>query len=396
MKMKSVCIIGGGPAGIMSALQIKNHKIIIFEKNTALSTLLCTGGSSCNLSYNEPDIEKFIEFYPHGKKFLKTVFGIFGMKETRNFFDKIGISTYIREDNRIFPQCNSAATMRTIILDNLTKNQNVNIIREEVMEITAKNGKFNIKSNIDNYCFDFLIIATGGNRLNPKNSGYKFASSLGHNIIKLSPSACGLKIKEDYLLEANGVKLKNLEATVFINGKRNIKILGDLAIDKTGISSTIAYTVSSYFTYCDFEYTNFKIRFKLFNSEFNKSDFDKKIIDVLSNIIDVRLVKVILSHFSIDGNIIIKEIDKNKIRELLHYLKFFELNVAGKIYISESTTAGGIDLSEINPKTMESKICKNLYFCGEVIDVDGLIGGFNLQNCWSTGYIAGQSLNRTG
>lgn len=207
------------------------------------------------------------------------------------------------------------------------------------------------------------------------------------------PSACGLKIKEDYLLEASGIRLKNVEATIFVDGKRNIKVFGDLAIDKTGISSTIAYTVSSCFTYCDFKKTNIKIRIKLADIKLGKNNFSDKIINVLSKSIDAKLVSVVLKQFSIIENMTIQEINKDKIRELLHCLKFFELNIIGKIYINESTTTGGIDLEQINPKTMESKICKDLYFCGEIIDVDGLIGGFNLQNCWSTGYIAGQSID---
>lgn len=376
-----IAVIGGGPAGCAFSCFSQNNDITVFESGNILQTLLYTGGGRCNLAYAEFDIKELTKNYPRGEKFLYSVFSQFSTQETLNFFKNIGVNTYTQNDYRIFPKSDSAKEVRNAILNQLHKKK-TKIIKEKVFKIIKKNNNFIIN---DKFLFDKVVIATGG------HAGYKMIESLGHTIVEPKPSLVGLITKENFNLE--GVSLQNTE--IFIKSK-NKKLTGDLVFTKKGISGPLAYIISSLFARENYSkdapielFLNFKI---------------ENIIDILNNngkkdvknVISQYMPKSIANYIAEQTNLENKkcfEITKDMRKILEKYLTAFPITIIGHESRGEVVTAGGVNLKEINSKTMESKIVEGVYFCGEVIDVDGFCGGFNLQNAWSTAFVAANALN---
>lgn len=395
---KRVAIVGGGPAGVFAALYASSdskNDVFIFEKNEVLKTILPTGGGRCNLAYEEFDFKELAKNYPRGEKFLYSVFSRFATKDTIEFFKNIGVKTYTQADSRIFPLTNSSQTIQDSLTKELKK-RNVSIKKEKVVSVVKTGEKFTIETQNDKYNFDALILATGG-----KGLGHRIAQSFGHNIIDLKPALTSLKIKEKYLFELSGLSLQNITAKVA--GAKKKPLPGDLLFTHYGISGPLTYKISSYSAYEEFNAENpLKISFNFvgktfeeFDSLFNddlKSNAKKDIANVLDNYIPRRLSDLILQKEKIDPQIKAGQLSKIDRVKLSNKLTNFEVNATTASVGEEIVTAGGVDLKEVNPKTMESKIISNLYFCGEILDIDGLTGGFNLQNCWSSGFIAGGSV----
>lgn len=389
-------IIGGGPAGCISAIfaseNFDNH-VTIFEKKDLLYTLLCTGGGRCNLAFEEYDFKELAKFYPRGEKFLYSVFSQFALPETLEFFENIGVKTYTQEDLRIFPTSNSARDVRNKIVNEL-KQRNVIVKNKEIKNVQYENEKF----YIENEEFDFLIISTGG-----KGCGYNIAKEFGHTITELKPSLSGLKMKNILKNDLSGVTLKNVQAKAcFDNQKYTLN--GDLLFLKDGITGPLAYKISSYYAFCNYSVSN-PINLLLNFTSRNSDDFElelrdvfeknkqKDIKNVLNKFIPNSLAEELLDLKNIDKNKKVAQINKQEFKNIISLLCELSVDIISTVKNGEIVTAGGVVLDEINPKTLESKICKNLYFCGEILNIDGLCGGFNLQNCWATGAIAGKNIS---
>ena len=402
--MKKICIAGGGPAGVVAAIfasENPENKIYIFDRGIILNTLLPTGGGRCNLAYNEYNFKELAKFYPRGEKFLYSVFSVFSTKETIEFFKKIGIDTYVQEDLRIFPVTNSSKDVKEALLKQINK-KNINKVFEQIGDITKTDKGFCVKTGKNIYNFDAVVISCGG-----RGSGQKLAKNLGHNIIDLKPSLCALVTKEKDFVSLAGVSLKNIKAEVFFDNKK-VKIppsmlTGDILFTHTGISGPLVYRISSYCAYLDFcKERPLKIVLNISRKNFDEFDGiflkdlkenpQKETLNVLSKHIPKNFAAALCEKENIDkiqkaGQL--SKIDRQKLSKALTSLA---INVISAVKGEEIVTAGGVDLKEINAKTMESKLVSNLYFCGEVLNIDGLTGGFNLQNCWSTGFLAGNSL----
>ncbi len=353
-----VAIIGGGPAGCMCAYFLQDEfDVTVFDYGAPLRTLLPTGGGRCNLAHAEYDFKELAKNYPRGEKFLYSVFSKFSTFETVEFFEKIGIKTYTQEDNRIFPVSNSAKDVRDKFLK------------------TLKKVKF-VKSKIEYLDFEkynYIVIATGG------HASYDILKSTGHTIVSPVPALVGLKTEENF---PAGVCIKNVNSCGFID---------DLLFTHEGISGPIVYKISSVFARKNFPY---KISLDFCDiidlQKLLDTNPHKEIKNLLSDIVPKSFVSYILKEISSETkccNINGKMRDK-----ILKNLHNYEITVTGTAKGGEVVTCGGVALDEINSKTMQSKIIPNLYFCGEVLDIDGFCGGFNLQNCWSTAYIAAQSI----
>lgn len=394
IKYKRKAIIGGGPAGVFAAIfAAKNNAVTIFEQNEILKTLLPTGGGRCNLAHNEYDFKELAKYYPRGEKFLYSVLSQFSTADTIAYFEKIGVKTYVQPDSRIFPISDSSQEVAKALCNQLKK---VTVRKEKVIDIFKVENKFKIKTQKDEYEFDSVILATGG-----KGIGHKLAKSLGHNIIDLKPSLTALKIKEKYLSELSGLSLKNISARVTVKNSKTLA--GDLLFTHEGISGPLAFKISSYYAYQEFSNEKpLNIVFNLVNQTFEEFDdgfseklkkyAQKDIQNVLCLYVPKRLSDLILKTEKINPATKSGQLSKNARIKLSKRLTNFTINATAPAKGDEIVTAGGVDLKEVNAKTMESKIVENLYFCGEILDIDGLTGGFNLQNCWSTGYIAGSSL----
>ncbi len=350
--MKKVAIIGAGPSGIYCALQLqrfKNIKIDIFEKDIPLKTLLATGGGRCNLTHFGDDIKEFAKNYPRGEKFLYSIFSKHFVCQTLEFFESIGIETYMQEDFRYFPTSNSAKDMRKKMLKALNC---AKIIKKEIKSI---------KEVAD---YDAIVISTGS------KSGYKPIQEIGHEIVEPKASLCGLKLSPESPKYPEGVVL---------NTKG-----GEILFTKDGISGPLIYEISSLNARKKFPY---EIEIPLINTielmQEVKNNPRKSFGNIVSKFIPKSLARVVVENYSKDcANISKKDIEK------LGSIIFNVISTDGK---GEIVTCGGIELKEIN-NNCQSKINPKIFFCGEVMNIDGFCGGYNLQNCWSSGYCAAEGI----
>ncbi len=370
----TVAIIGAGPAGCICAKFLLDKGIVpvIFEKGKPLRTILPTGGGRCNLTHAQYDFKELAKNYPRGEKFLYSVFSKFDVTDTIEFFDKIGIKTYTQDDNRIFPISNSASDVRDKLLKSIS---GVNIIKEDVLSISKLDNCYKIQTNKSSYAFDFVVIATGG------HGNFDIFNFI--NIIEPTQALVGLITKENFSQLA-GVSLKNVTAG---------GLTGDIIFTHKGVSGPLIYKISSINARKQMPYN---INLNITNLDNLQQDMNnnphKEIKNLLGQFIPKSLAEFILNKLQINSQIPCHKINGQMRDKIINTLANFEITIVSKAPDGEVVTAGGVDLKEINPKTMEAKRFTNLYFCGEVIDVDGFCGGFNLQNCWSTGYIAASSI----
>lgn len=361
-----VVIIGGGPAGCMCAYFLQNDfDVIVLEKNSPLKTLLPTGGGRCNLCHAEFDFKELVKNYPRGEKFLYSVFSKFSTADTIEFFEKIGVPSYIQENLRVFPKSNSAKDVREHFLRALNKTK---FVKENALRINRKGDKFSVVTDMGAHNANYVVIASGG------HATYDLIKMLGHKIVEPKPALVGLLTKENFS-QISGV------------------CTNDLLFTHKGVSGPRIYTISSLRARDKFPYKlNFDFIGKIdLQNDLNSSPH-KSIKNLLADYIPKSFVEYVLQVLKINKETKCHAIDGKTRDRILDKLKNFEITVIGTFPDGEVVTAGGVDLKEINPKNLESKIVPHVYFCGEVMDIDGFCGGFNLQNCWSTGYLSAQGI----
>lgn len=373
---KNIAIIGAGASGCLCAyfLLQKGIEVTLFDKGTLLRTLLPTGGGRCNLAHAEFDPKELAKNYPRGEKFLYSVFSKYSTSDTLETFENMGIKTYIQENGRIFPESNSAKEVRNIILENIS---NASFIKEEVIAIKTIENGFNIKTSKAEYFFSHVILALGG------HSGYELAKNLNIKVIEPHPSLVGLNTKEDF---------KELSGTA-VKGCKCLGIIDDLLFTHFGVSGPLTYTISSLKAFDKFPYIlNIDLCPDLIDLQKDLNIYPhKEIKNILNKYLPQKVVSFILK--DLDETTKAHKIN-GKVRDLiLNRIHNFEINILGTNKGEETVTAGGIDLNEINPKTMEVKNIPNLYAIGEVLNIDGFCGGFNLQNAWSTAYVCAVAIN---
>lgn len=363
----SVAIIGGGAAGSVCAyFLLKNgYNVTIFDKTDPLLTLLPTGGGKCNLAHAEFDFKALASNYPRGEKFLYSVFSKFGTSETLEMFENIGIRTYTGNDGRIFPESNSSKEVRRIILNELKK-YGVKFVKKEIENLSELKD------------FTKIVIAIGG------RSGYKLLEPYCVKIIEPKPSLVGLKTKENFS-DLSGTPVKSAASC---------GITGDMLFTHFGISGPLVYQISSIKAFTSYPYTlNFDLCQSL-TKEILQNDFDKNPHKDLKNILNKylphKIVKMLLSDY--EQGIKAHNADRHIKEGIIERIHNFKITVIGADKGEETVTAGGIDLDEIDSKTMALKKHPNIYCIGEVLNIDGFCGGFNLQNAWSTAYICSQAV----
>lgn len=379
---KSVAIIGAGPAGCVCAKFLKNNGFcpIIFDKGKYLRTILPTGGGRCNLAHAEFDFKNLTKNYPRGEKFLYSVFSKFGTEDAIQFFKQLGIETYTQEDNRIFPKSNSSRDVQEKLLKAL---KGCKFVSEKVLSIEKLDNCYKIITNKSSYAFDVVIVSTGG------HGNWDIFNKMDLNIIPPTQALVGLVTKENFSA-ISGVSIKNVKTygKEFKNSDN-----GDIIFTHKGISGPLIYKISSIFARKGMPY---KLVFQLvkdldLQAELNKNPH-KEIKNLLGQFVPKSFAEFVLENLDIEKDTPCHKIT-GKLRDKIYKkLTTFEVTIISKVPDGEVVTCGGIDLKEINSKTMESKKYPNLYFCGEVLDIDGFCGGFNLQNCWSTAFVVAQSV----
>ena len=413
---KNVCIIGGGPAGMLAAYYAgKNgHNVTLFEKNEKLGKkIYITGKGRCNFT-NDTSAEDFLSHIVRGDKFLRGAIYSFPPQKTMDLMQEFGLSIQIERGNRVFPSSNHASDV-TKTLEKACKSVGVSIkLGEKVekikTEITMRDiiPMLRIAKLITNqgvYMPDVVIVATGGLSYPSTGStgdGYVFAKAVGHTVTELKCGLCGLNVEGNYYKNLQGLALKNVSFCVKMGDKTVFEEFGEMLFTHFGVSGPIVLSASSKINRLPFNCLSATIDLKpaIDEQTLDKRilrDFEKyknkKIINALVDLLPQKLIPVILSFASIPEETPVHSITKLQRENLVYLIKAFPLQIKGLRGFEEAIiTSGGVALTEINPKTMESKKVSGLKFCGEVLDVDAFTGGFNMQIAFATGYIAGNSI----
>lgn len=402
MEQKSVAIIGAGASGLMCAVNLCDNpkfNITIFDKNEIVGKkILITGNGRCNVT-NLCEPNQFLNNVCVNSKFLTSAINNFSSYDMVEFLNANKVKTSVEQNNRVFPNTNKAASITNAFKSILDNASNVSFkLGVKVSGINKINNLFEVCYNNTIKTFDYVVIATGGLSYpitGSQGDGFNFARSLGVNVTKLRAGLCGIKIKEN---------LKTLVGVSF-NVKLSYKVYnstGAIMITNYGISGPATLNLSS--KILDYSVNGEKLiidflpdisvldlteKFK----QYKIKNAKKQISTVLSGFVNQKLAEIILAKCEIELKKQISQITKEELNSIVDALKFFELTCLGFDDIEHATiTRGGVDVKEINPKTFECKTINNLYFIGEVLDVDALSGGFNLQIAFSTGYACAKAI----
>ncbi|MCC6128154.1 MAG: NAD(P)/FAD-dependent oxidoreductase [Chlamydiae bacterium] len=396
--MKTSVLIGGGAAGVFAAIQCKekdpSSRVILLEKtNQWLSKVRISGGGRCNVTHACFDPAHLIRNYPRGSKELLGPFHTFQPKDTLSWFEKRGVLLKVEEDGRMFPRSDSSET----IIDCLLSAANIARVemrkQQSIRSIEKKEGKFFIELANEVLISDQLLLATGSSSF-----GYELAKQFGHQIIAAVPSLFTFNIPSSPLLDLTGVSLPHVKLSF---KEFKIEKEGPLLLTHWGFSGPAALKLSAWAARdlhsCDYKTTlwvNWTAsesieQLHAFLLE-QKHRFPHQSLPLL---VPKQLMQRLASSLEIDPSTPLGKLSHKKILALAAKLHADPYQIEGKTtYKQEFVTAGGVDLKEICFKTMESKVTKNLFFAGEILNIDGVTGGFNFQNAWTTGYLAGNAI----
>lgn len=403
MKEK-ICVIGGGPAGIIAAGMAGSlgKDVTLLEKNERIGKkLFITGKGRCNITNNSP-IEDFFDNIMSNKNFLYSSFYSFSNQDILSLLGKYGLKTKVERGNRVFPSSDKSSdvikTLERFLLDN-----NVNIqLNTNIISIENLDNKFIINTKNNKLIFDKVVIATGGKSYPTTGSigaGYNFAEKMGHKIVPIKPSLVPIEIKEESIKSLQGLSLRNVTIRASYKNKTIYEEFGEMVFTHYGISGPIVISMSNYLhKYIDKKIDLFiDLKPALSMDKLNdrllrdfKEYTNKQLKNALNDLLPQKLIPFIIELSNIDPDKPINQITKEERISLLNSIKQMPMTFKSFRPIEEAiVSSGGVSTKEINPSTMESKLVPGLFFAGEVIDVDGLTGGYNLQIAYSTGYLAG-------
>lgn len=396
MKQYDILIVGGGAAGFFSAINIaeKNPKlkIAILERGKeTLTKVRISGGGRCNITHNCFEVSELVKFYPRGEKELRSPFSIFSPKDTVTWFERHNVELKTEDDNRMFPITDSSQTIIDCFLENAKKLKIEVLISQSVQSVFKSDNGWKVETQNEKYSCNDLIFATGSN---PKI--WELLGSLGHKIISPVPSLFTFNIKDIRIKDLMGL---STPASVKINQSR-LQESGALLITHWGLSGPAILKLSAWgarelfdrnyqfsivvnwLDYLSFEECVEELK-KIKSSDAKKLIRNRKAFDI-----PTRLWENLVVASEISDDLKWADVSKKQLNNLANQLTNCQFQVNGKsTFKDEFVTAGGIDLKEVNFKTMESKIHKNLYFAGEILNIDAITGGFNFQNAWSGGYV---------
>ena len=398
--MKKVIIIGGGASGFFTAANIdtKLYDVTILEQNSdVLQKVKISGGGRCNVSHACFDPRELVQFYPRGNKELLSVFTKFQPGDTMNWYEEHGVALKIEDDNRIFPESNSSQSIIDCLVNECRK-KNVKILtKQTVTEILPQENGYKIHTTDQNYFADYVVFSTGSS---PK--AFKILEKLGHQIIAPVPSLFTFNIKNEILKDLMGTSFQYVDIEI---PKLNLEESGSLLITHWGLSGPAILKLSAWGAR---ELAALKYQFEIIvnfigtasedaleifknfkENEPKKSIGQAKIFDITN-----RFWQRILLVSGVDTAKQIANINNKEMQKIIENLCCCRMNVTGKsTFKEEFVTAGGVDLKEMDFKTMKSKKLPNFYISGEVLNIDAVTGGFNFQACWSEGWLIAQDLN---
>jgi len=401
--MSKIVIIGGGPAGMMAAIAAaKEHQVILLEKNEKLGKkLFITGKGRCNIT-NVTDVPGLLEHVVKNPKFLYSAFYTLDAQGVVNFFESNGLETKVERGNRLFPKSDKSSDVIKVF-ETLLDSSKVDInLNTEVVSVKKTNNLFTIQTKSKTYESDYVIIATGGvtyPQTGSTGDGYKIAKSFNHKIIEPEPGLIGLVTDENDIKQLQGLALKNVNVSLSVNDQVRYQELGEMLFTHFGLSGPVILSASSYYKGKN-GVISIDLKPGLSEEKLDKrilNDFSKyanrDLINALDDLLPKNLIPYIIERTLIDPRIKINQINKIQRLLLVQTIKNLTFHIKHKYDIKQAIiTQGGIAVNQVNPNSMASKLVDGLYFAGEVLDIDALTGGYNLQIAYSTGYLAGISI----
>lgn len=410
MQVKKIVVIGAGPAGLMAAISSSRlgQLVTIVEKNSFPGRkLLLSGKGRCNIT-NAADIDSFTDKFSHGGEFLRDAHRKFSNLDLISFFENRGLALKTERQLRVFPVSGKSSSVLDCLIKEIRKNNVKLITKSSLKDILVENNQVKGVSLADKSVIyaDRIILATGGASYaftGSNGGGLVIAAKLGHKIIPLRPGLVPLKTKQNTPKLLEGLALKNIRLKFCWGKKQIVSEVGELIFTSFGVSGPLVLSLSSKIAdwlnegkpvslEIDLKpaLSQAQLELRLFR-EF-RLQAKKSLKNVLRVLLPMRLIEVFIGMAEIAPEKQTSQITHRERLKIIKLLKGFRLDIAGSLPIEEAMiTKGGVSLKEINPRTMESRLVKGLYFAGEIIDVDADTGGFNLQAAFSTGYLAGES-----
>ena len=413
--MSHVIVVGGGAAGMFAAIAAaKNgHQVTLYEKNEKLGKkIFITGKGRCNIT-NAADMEELFDAVVTNSKFLYSSFYGYTNQNVIDFFEDAGVPVKIERGNRVFPiSDHSSDVIRA--LEREMKKVGVKVcLNTEVKSVEAEKGKFNkvVLKDTTTQTADACIVATGGLSYRSTGStgdGFRFAENVGHKVTQCFPSLVPMETKEPWICELQGLSLRNVEAKILDGKKELYKDFGEMLFTHFCVSGPLIISASSYVGKKFMDKNGQKKELTLeidLKPALTEEQLDQRVLrdfeenhnrqfkNAITKLFPTKLIPVMLELGGIDPEKKVNSIEKEERKQFVHLIKHFRMTLTGlRDYPEAIITKGGVNVKEIDPGTMESKLVKGLYFAGEVLDLDALTGGFNLQIAWSTGYAAGNAI----
>jgi predicted Rossmann fold flavoprotein len=405
--LSKVIVIGAGPAGMMAALQAaKKHEVILLDGNERIGKkLFITGKGRCNVT-NAKDISEFFEYIPGNPHFLYSSLYSFTNEDTMHFFEGEGIKLKVERGDRVFPESDKSSDIIRGLSNALSRTHVQIRLNSKVTDVKFKDNKITALeiNNSEVLKGDYFIMATGGASYpltGSRGEGQKFANKLGHNIVPLTPALVPIEVTDTNMKELMGLSLKNVEVVIKENDKKTVyKNFGEMLFTHFGVSGPLILSGSRFIK----KDKNYKLYIDL-KPALNLGELDKRIQkdfskyinkdfkNSLDELLPQKLIPMIIKLSGIPDNKKVNEITKEERKNLVNVIKNLTFDINGLRPLEEGiVTAGGVDIKEIDPSTMKSRLVENLSFAGEVMDVDAFTGGYNVQIAFSTGYIAGNNI----
>lgn len=407
--MRKIIIIGGGAAGLIASATAakRGEDVTVIEKNSRPARkVMITGKGRCNVTNACFDLDDLINSVVTNKRFMYSAFSSFMPYDTIALIEKMGVPTKIERGNRVFPESDQAVDIVDALVKN-AKQSGVKFVQGTVTSFNTENNVIKSVNLADGTIVDgdAFAICTGGLSYQSTGStgdGYRLAESVGHSITDIEPALISLVASNGFVPKLQGLSLRNISIKLLDGEKEIYSDFGEMLFTHYGVSGPVILSASSHMTHP--KEHNYKIVIDL-KPALDEQTLDKRIqrdfaentnkdfINSLSKLLPNKLIPVIVKLSGIEPSEKVNQITKPQRQNLVHLLKNFTVNISDFRPINEAIiTSGGIDVKEINPKTMGSKIIDNLFFAGEVIDVDAYTGGFNLQVAFSTGYLCGMNI----
>ncbi len=408
MNSADVIVIGAGASGLIAAgiAAQKYQNVLLLEKKTRPAIKLSiTGKGRCNVT-NSADIKEFVSEFGNNGKFLYSAFSKFFNIDTVNFFEELGVKCRLERGGRYFPESNDAHDIVNALIK-FVKSKNVKIItNSQVTKFVCEDKKIKsvILKNGTQYFANKFILSTGGKSYPLTGStgdGYDLAKSLGHTIIKTQPALVPLVSDDEFLKQLNKLKLKNIEISVLADNKVITKLFGEIEFTIFGLTGPLILTVSSQVFSLIETKKNVYVSINL-KPALDDKQLDDRLVRELNNfgnmpvrnmlktLLPLQIIEPFMKKNNIKWTEVCSAINKEKRKKIFDGLRSMKFKIVSTRPIDEAIiTKGGISLKEVEQNTMKSKLIDNLYFCGEILDIDGPTGGFNLQAAFSTGYLAG-------